>query len=276
MNPFVSPSEWAAHARAIALLQDGGVPFVVGGAYAMFHYTGVVRYTKDLDLFLPRAEEGRARELLSDAGWATRVHEPAWLSKAFHGDTLVDLIHGSGNGLIEVDGAWVERGVSARVLGVPTRLVAPEEMLRVSDQLASLVPALMLTEWDVMTNGDEELQADYLRDTLIAAYSHSAYRGFLMWVWWEGAGWRPEAALFRRDGSEKPNGRVWRELVSERWRTDTSTTADTAGLARFRGHAGLYDLTIEHEGRTATVQHVLPRTAPQGPTTVTIRWDAPP
>ena len=155
-------------------------------------------------------------------------------------------------------------------------LVAPEEMLRVSDRLASLVPALMLTEWDVMTNGDEELQADYLRDTLIAAYSHPAYRGFLMWVWWEGAGWRPEAALFRRDGSEKPNGRVWREFVSERWRTDTSTTADTAGLARFRGHAGLYDLTIEHEGRTATVQYSLPLTAPPEPTTVTIRWDAPP
>ena len=155
-------------------------------------------------------------------------------------------------------------------------LVAPEEMLRVSDRLASLVPALMLTEWDVMTNGDEELQADYLRDTLIAAYSHPAYRGFLMWVWWEGAGWRPEAALFRRDGSEKPNGRVWREFVSERWRTDTSTTADTAGLASFRGHAGLYDFTIEHEGRTAMVQHVLPLTAPREPTTVTIRWDAPP
>ena len=97
-----------------------------------------------------------------------------------------------------------------------------------------------------------------------------------MWVWWEGAGWRPEAALFRRDGSEKPNGRVWREFVSERWRTDTSTTADTAGLARFRGHAGLYDLTIEHEGRTATVQYSLPLTAPPEPTTITIRWDAPP
>lgn len=129
MNPFVSPSEWAAHARAIALLQDRGVPFLVGGAYAMFHYLGAVRYTKDLDLFLPRTEEGRVRALLSEAGWATRVHEPVWLSKAFLGDTLVDLIHGSGNGLISVDGTWLERGVPARVLGVPTRLVAPEEMI---------------------------------------------------------------------------------------------------------------------------------------------------
>jgi endo-1,4-beta-xylanase len=154
-------------------------------------------------------------------------------------------------------------------------LVAPEEMLRVSDRFASLVPALMLTEWDVMTNGDEELQADYLRDTLLAAYSHPAYRGFLMWVWWEGAGWRPEAALFRRDGSEKPNGRVWRELVSERWRTDTSATADAAGVARFRGHAGLYEFTIEDAGRIARVQHPLPLAGPQEPITLTVRWDEP-
>jgi len=152
-------------------------------------------------------------------------------------------------------------------------LVAPEEVLRVSDRFASLVPALMLTEWDVMTNGDEDLQADYLRDTLIAAYSHPAYRGFLMWVWWEGAGWRPEAALFRRDGSEKPNGRVWRELVSERWRTDTTATTDAAGVAHFRGHAGLYELTIEHEGRTGTAQHSLPLAAPPEPATVTVRWN---
>jgi len=124
-----------------------------------------------------------------------------------------------------------------------------------------------------MTNGDEDLQADYLRDTLIAAYSHPAYRGFLMWVWWEGAGWRPEAALFHRDGSEKPNGRVWRELVSERWRTDTTATADAAGLARFRGHAGLYELTIEHQGRTGTVQHPLPLAAPLEPATVMVRWN---
>jgi endo-1,4-beta-xylanase len=154
-------------------------------------------------------------------------------------------------------------------------LVAPDEMLRVSDRLANLVPALMLTEWDVMTNGDEALQADYLRDTLIAAYSHPAYRGFLMWVWWEGAGWRPEAALFRRDGSEKPNGRIWRELVSERWRTHARFTADSGGLASFRGHAGLYDLTIEHEGRTARAKVSLPLAAPRKPVTVTVRRDEP-
>jgi hypothetical protein len=129
MNPFVSPAERAAHARALEALAAAGVPCLVGGAYAMFHYTGVVRYTKDLDLFLRPEDDARAREVLAAAGWATRVHEPQWLSKALWGETLVDLIHGSGNGLSAVDAGWLERGVRARVLGVEVKLVSPEETL---------------------------------------------------------------------------------------------------------------------------------------------------
>jgi hypothetical protein len=129
MNPFVSPSERADHVRALELLTLAGVPFLVGGAYAMFHYTGVVRYTKDLDLFLRREDEARAREVLSAAGWSTHVHEPLWLSKAQHGATQVDLIYSSGNGLAVVDDVWLGRAPQAAVLGVPARLVPPEEMV---------------------------------------------------------------------------------------------------------------------------------------------------
>jgi endo-1,4-beta-xylanase len=152
-------------------------------------------------------------------------------------------------------------------------LVPPEEILRVSDRFATLVPALMLTEWDVMTNGDEQLQADYLRDTLIAAYSHPAYRGFLMWVWWEGAGWRPEAALFRRDGTEKPNGRVWREWISEKWRTDVEAQTDSEGILRFRGHAGLYELELGHGGQPTMLRQAFSLSAPQEPVTVKVHRD---
>lgn len=129
MNPFVSPAERQAHARALRALQQAAVPFAVGGAYAMFHYTGMVRYTKDLDVFLRREDEARAREVLAAHGWRTLVHEPLWLSKAFWGETLVDLIYSSGNGLAVVDDAWLTRAPAGDVLGVPTRLVPPEEMI---------------------------------------------------------------------------------------------------------------------------------------------------
>ena len=169
-----------------------------------------------------------------------------------------------------IDGGTPPDGIGIQGHFHSGSLVAPTEILRVSDRFAALIPALMLTEWDVMTNGDEQLQADYLRDTLIAAYSHPAYKGFLMWVWWEGAGWRPEAALFRRDGTEKPNGRIWREWVSERWRTDIELRTDAEGSIRFRGHAGLYDLTVEHEGRITTIKQPFLLRSPQKPVTVAL------
>ena len=41
--------------RAIMALTRSGSPFLVGGAYALEHYTAIARWTKDLDIFvLPR------------------------------------------------------------------------------------------------------------------------------------------------------------------------------------------------------------------------------
>ena len=53
--------EIGARARAIELLNDAGVPFVVGGAYAYATYTGIYRDTKDLDLFPRKRDAARAR-----------------------------------------------------------------------------------------------------------------------------------------------------------------------------------------------------------------------
>jgi GH35 family endo-1,4-beta-xylanase len=132
-------------------------------------------------------------------------------------------------------------------------LPGPEEMLRVSDRFAALVPNLELTEFDVNTNGDEELQADWLRDTLIMAYSHPAYTGVMLWVFWEGAGWKPETALWRTDWSEKPNAKAWRDLIGKTWSTQNSGTTDATGTFSTRGHRGLYEITVEAGGKKTTM-----------------------
>ena len=129
-------------------------------------------------------------------------------------------------------------------------LPGPEEMLRISDRFAALVPNLELTEFDVITNGDEQLQADWLRDVLTMAYSHPAYSGMILWVFWEGAGWKPETALWRNDWSEKPNAKVWRDLVCGQWRTQATGKTDPHGTFSARGHRGLYEVSVEVGGKT--------------------------
>lgn len=130
-----------------------------------------------------------------------------------------------------------------------SHLIGAEEMLRISDRFAALVPKLELTEFDVETNGDEQLQADWLRDTLIMAYSHPAYTGMMLWVFHEGTGWKPGLALWRKDWTEKPNAAVWRDLVCKLWRTKTSGSTDAAGIYSTCGHRGLYEVTVEVGGK---------------------------
>lgn len=142
-------------------------------------------------------------------------------------------------------------------------LPGPEDILRNSDRFAALVPRLQFTEFDVITNGDEQLQADWLRDCLILTYSHPAYTGFILWVFWEGTGYKIDAALWRQDWSEKPAGTVWRQLTREAWRTDVHGPTAPDGAFTSRGHHGLYDITVTLDGNTRKFTHrVEPKSAP--------------
>ena len=46
----------AFYRRTLHVLSDARVPFLVGGSHALLNYTGIVRETKDFDLFLRRAD----------------------------------------------------------------------------------------------------------------------------------------------------------------------------------------------------------------------------
>ena len=49
--------------RTLHVLSDARVPFLVGGSHAYLHYTGIVRNTKDFDLFVRRSDLDRVHEI---------------------------------------------------------------------------------------------------------------------------------------------------------------------------------------------------------------------
>lgn len=105
------------------------------------------------------------------------------------------------------------------------------------------------TEFD-MPAGDEQLQADFTRDFLILAYSHPSVVGVQHWGFWEGRHWKPPAAMYRTDWSEKPNAKVYKELVLHQWRTALSSTTDADGRCAARGFYGDYRVTVTADGRS--------------------------
>jgi len=115
--------------RVLLRLTEAGVPFLVGGGYALAHHAGIQRPIKDLDLFLHPRDVDRARAVLGAHGWRTEVPFPHWLGKVRRGSDHVDLIYGAGNGVAAVDDEWFTYQVPAEVLGLPVGLCPPEETI---------------------------------------------------------------------------------------------------------------------------------------------------
>jgi GH35 family endo-1,4-beta-xylanase len=131
-------------------------------------------------------------------------------------------------------------------------LPSPEHLLAVTDQFAKIVPHQTITEYDIVTTEDEQLAADYTRDVLIAVFSHPAYTSFLLWGFWEGSHWKPEAASWSKDWSIRPRGEVLEEWIGRKWHTEVTLKTDAQGKVSWRGFPGWYEVTAQ--GRTSLVR----------------------
>jgi hypothetical protein len=117
------------YADALRTLVRSRVPFMIGGAYALRVYAGIVRHTKDLDVFCARRDRERVVRALVKAGERVERGERTWLVKVYRGDLFIDVIYSSGNGLCNVDAGWFQHARPARLLGSRVRLIPPEEMI---------------------------------------------------------------------------------------------------------------------------------------------------
>jgi hypothetical protein len=124
-----TPSGNSFYRRTLHVLSDAAVPFLVGGSHAFLNYTGIVRNTKDFDLFVRREDLERAMEALDTAGYRSEISFPHWLGKAWQGDDFVDMVFSSGNGICRVDELWFEHAIESQVLGMPVRLIPVEELI---------------------------------------------------------------------------------------------------------------------------------------------------
>ncbi len=136
-----------------------------------------------------------------------------------------------------------------------SNLTPPTRALHYFDYWAnSFKPGMQIqvTEFDVNVPF-ETVQADYTRDYMIAAFSHPSMAGFMMWGFWEGAHWLPRGAMLRLDWSEKPNYKVWRDLVYKQWWTDVTGVTTADGVFHTRAILGDYDIEYILNGATTTV-----------------------
>ncbi|WP_218920130.1 nucleotidyltransferase [Chondromyces crocatus] len=126
---YVEPHAREFYIHTLRTLNASGLPYLVGGAYALARYTGIERHTKDLDVFVRPEDAQSALDALSAAGYQCDMIFPHWLGKARCAEDFVDVIFSSGNNVARVDDGWFEHAPVGEVLGVPVMLVPAEEMI---------------------------------------------------------------------------------------------------------------------------------------------------
>lgn len=167
----------------------------------------------------------------------------------------------------------LDREAPVDVLGIQGHMGLPltplDRVLEILDEWAAFGKRLEITEFDLGCP-DDDMHAQYVRDFMIAAFSHPQVDAFIMWGFWEGSHWRSHqgAAMFRRDWSPRPAQEAWEDLVLNEWWTRWEGATDAEGAASLRAFHGRHAVTATLQDRTASAVIEL---APDAPALVELR-----
>ncbi len=161
----------------------------------------------------------------------------------FNADTYLQQIQTFLDNGVPIGGIGCQ-GHSGTFLDVP---MSAEHVQTTLDKLSQFGLPMKITEclFDVQ---DKQRQADELRRILPIYFAHPGVVGILFWGFWEGAHWKPWAALWNKDWTITPQGQAYRDLVFKEWWTQTSGTADASG--RFQTEAFFGEYKISANGAT--------------------------
>lgn len=113
----------------LSLLLKAKIPFLLGGTYALSHYTDLQRETKDLDIFCKAGDFQRILALLQEKGYKTELTDARWLAKVKKNGHLVDFISGTARNLWVVDDTWFTKAKTISFLNLQIKVIPPEEFL---------------------------------------------------------------------------------------------------------------------------------------------------
>src|SRR5687768_15534604 len=115
--------------EALQMLEECGARYMLGGAFAIFHHTGIFRDTKDLDVFCPASEYPRILKHFGAKGYRTELTDIRWLAKVFKGEYYLDIIFDTSNNICRVDEEWLQHAHQADFLGLHINILSPEDLV---------------------------------------------------------------------------------------------------------------------------------------------------
>ena len=215
-------------------------------------------------------EAGSNVEVWKEIGWEAFPESFRWARAAdpevllcYNDYGIVDERSGYRAQVAERIRTLLDHDAPLDVLGIQAHMHVPltpiHRVLEILDEWAEFGKDLEITEFDIGC-WDDEAHAEYVRDFMIAAFSHPEVKAFIQWGFWEGSHWRGRdgGAMFRRDWTKRPAQEAYEDLVFNQWWTDWQGTTGEDGAATLRAFYGEHQVIAEAAGErgVATVSLV--------------------
>ncbi|GAA4747619.1 nucleotidyltransferase domain-containing protein [Flavisolibacter ginsenosidimutans] len=127
VEPRIEAQEF--YKSSLELLTQHKIPFMLGGGFALYHYTGIIRDMKDMDVFCKPVDYPKILKLFAGYGYETQVYDVRWLAKIHRDGHYIDVIFNTVNNICTVDDAWFEHASCTDVYGVPVKIIPAEELV---------------------------------------------------------------------------------------------------------------------------------------------------
>lgn len=188
------------------------------------------------------------------------------LADAINPDSVLVLNEAAFGGMAPGDGvtdlfpdlckALVEMGCPFDALGMQGHVAQanyPYYWYENAERISPYTDYITVTEFDTTEKRPDYLYK-YVRDTLIACYSHPKIKTFTIWTpSWVGNSSNRLEVLFTKGTEGRyydplPGWDAWQELVSGEWWTDMESLTDDNGEAVFRAHRGRHNVKVTVNG----------------------------
>lgn len=119
----------AFYTEALRLLVQSEIPFLLSGTYALTAYTGIVRPTKDLDVFCKAGDYPKILAFFQERGYTTAVEDERWIAKVHQGGRFFDVIFNMSNATVPITDEWFAGARTIEVFGVEAKITPPTEFI---------------------------------------------------------------------------------------------------------------------------------------------------
>lgn len=117
------------YSESLKLLNESGVPFLLSGTYALSCFTGIVRPTKDLDVFCKPSDAPKILSFFKSKGYEIEMEDERWIGKVWRGRNFFDVIFNISSANIPITDEWFKEVHDVEVYGTTVRVTPPTQFI---------------------------------------------------------------------------------------------------------------------------------------------------